>query len=142
MAILQLIRCMSLHAMALSALSSFPVRSRGKKPSLFILQCRQLETPCGDTRLQRLWEGSTPLHPTQHSPALSQTAHSVSAKPRWHLTTRGRAGGTSPPHRTAPFTPAVMSLHLFPPELGAIFPFTTVMKLQSEREGFGKQRSF
>lgn len=45
MAVLQLIRCMSLHAMALSALSSFPVHSREKKPSPFILTVQVTGNP-------------------------------------------------------------------------------------------------
>ena len=103
--------------------------------------------PPTGTRLQRpvlprLQEGFTPLRPAHRSPDLSQITQSVSAKPSWHLTTHGRAGGTSPPHQMARFTPAMISLHLFPPELGMMFLFTAVMRLQPKRDGSGKRRSF
>lgn len=140
MAVLQLIPCMSLHAMALSALSSFPMRSREKK-SPFILQCRQLEPPCGDKAAVAAGGLCSPA-PHLSQPCPRPNHPEPFGKTELASNDRYQSWGTSPPRQMARFTPAVVSLHLFPPELGTIFPFTTVMRLQSKRDGSGKQRSF
>lgn len=134
-AVPQLIRHMSLHAMAFIVLSSFPMCSGGGKKSPFILQCRQLETPCGDKAAAAAGGLHAPA-PHCHSPVPSQTTQSALAKLSWHLTTRSRAGGdiSSAPNSTC--HPGHNE-----PELGAIFPFTAVMKLQSKWDGSEKQRS-
>lgn len=141
MAKLQLIWCMSLHAMAFSVLSSFPTCSREKK-SPFILQCRQLKTPWGHKAAAAAGGLHSPApHLSQPCPQPNNAEHFGKTKlaPNY---TRQSWGDPSAPNGT--FHPSHDEPAPFPAQdpMGVIFPFTTVMKLQSKRDRSEKQKSF